>query len=120
MLFEEGSACLLVNLKLMVLDDLLDSLSTKHVLLTFLNVSNEQSFVPVKTELVHGVNLTQIIENEEENGSLLTALSVDFSSVINLLHHDLGCFKRVLDFVRFLFRLLECIDESHILKNVDL
>jgi hypothetical protein len=108
--FEQGSASLLVHLELVVLDDLLDSFSSNHVLFTLFDIFNEQGFVPVETELVHGIDFVQIIQHEEQNGSLFAALSVDFTSVIDFLHHDLGSFQRSLDLVGFLLGLLKSVN----------
>jgi len=89
MFLEEGSACLFVDLKGMELDDALHSVRT-HLILTQLDGVHKEGLVPVQTELIHDVDLVEIIENEEENGSLFSTCSVKLSGIINLLHGDLS------------------------------
>lgn len=104
-----------VNLKGVELDDALHSVRS-HLLLTQLDGVHEEGFVPVQTELIHNVDLIEIIENEEKNGSLLSACSVKLSGVINLLHGDLSLLQCLLDLIRCLFGGLKGVDKFNILK----
>ena len=71
MLLEEGSAGCLVYLESVVLRDTLDSI-LEHLLSALLDRSHEQGFVPLKTELIHWVDLVQVIQHEEQDRSLFT------------------------------------------------
>jgi hypothetical protein len=64
MLFEKRSTSLFVNLKGVELDNALHSIRT-HLILTQFDRVHKEGFVPVQTELIHGVDLVEIIENEE-------------------------------------------------------
>lgn len=102
MFLEERSACLFVNLQGVELDDTLHSIRT-HLILTQLDGVHKEGFVPVQTELIHGIDLVEIIKNEEKNGGLFTTCSVKLSGIINLLHGDLSLLKLLLDVIRCLF-----------------
>lgn len=64
MFFKKRSASLFVNLKGVVLDNALHSIRT-NLILTSLDGVHKEGFVPVQTELIHDIDLVEIIENEE-------------------------------------------------------
>ena len=70
--FEERSTSLFVYLISVVFGDTLDSI-LEHLLSTIFNGSHEKSFIPIKTKLIHWVDLVQVIQHEEQNGRLSTA-----------------------------------------------
>jgi hypothetical protein len=116
-LLEERSARDLVHLLLVVLHDARDSV-LEHELFATLDGIVEEGFVPVKTELIHWINLVEVIQYEVQNGSLLATSSVGFSGVINLLQDDFSLFQRLLDFIRLLFRRLQGVNQSDIFKEI--
>jgi hypothetical protein len=59
-LFEKGTADLFVDFELMCLNDILDSI-TIIVASTFLNGALEEFLVPIEGELIHGINLVQVV-----------------------------------------------------------
>jgi len=61
---EERSASLFVDLQGVPLGDALDSI-LEHLVSTLFDGFHEKSLVPVKTELVHWVDLVQVIQHEE-------------------------------------------------------
>jgi hypothetical protein len=76
----------------------------EHVLLARLfDGFLEEGFVPVKTELVHWVNLDEVVQHEEENTRNSSALSELLTSVINLTHGDLSGVQCLLNCVGCLF-----------------
>ena len=115
MLLEERHARLSVDLLLVVLDDSRDPVC-EHQLLALSDGVFEQLLVPVETELVHRIDLVQVIEDEVEDGGLSAAVSEDFTSVINFLEDDLGLLKSLLNLIGLLLGFLKGVNEGHILK----
>lgn len=77
----------------------------------------EQFFVPIEGELIHVIDLVEIIQDEEQNSCLLTARSVLVTSLINLLHGNLGTLKGFFDVDLSLFGDIQGVNKLNIIKN---
>jgi len=97
-------------------DNSLESVS----LVSFLRVNNgfeEESLVPLKRELVHGVDDVHIEQDEVKSRGLLSYRSVVLTRVVNLLHGDLKSFLSVFSFLRLFFSGVKGVDKVNIFKE---
>lgn len=96
---EERSAGALVNIQSVNLANGFHSVLHSKLLFADVNVPLEKTFVPVKRELVHGINLVQVVEHEEKNCRHLSTLTEGLTSLVNALHCALGLLQFLLDFI---------------------
>ena len=92
----------------MGLNDVLNAI-TIAVFFAFLNGVLEQSLVPLKGELIHRINLVEVVEDEEKDGGDSFAHSVSFSGLINSFHCLLCSLKVILNLFGSLFGCLKCL-----------
>ena len=66
--FKEGAACMFVYLQLVVAGNHFNSLTRLQLLLTLFDRLVEQIFVPIQTELIHWIDLVQVVQYEVKDG----------------------------------------------------
>lgn len=67
--------------------------------------------------MIHGVDLAQVIQDEEQDSSLLTAWSVLVTCLINLLHGLFGGLKNFFDINLCLLGDIQGVNKLHVFKN---
>jgi len=116
MAFKECSTGLSVDVESVSGCNSLDSIR----LVTFLGIVNrsqEELLVPLKGELIHGIDHVHVEKHEIEGSCLLSSRSEVLTRVVNLLHRDLKSFLSNLGFLGLLLGSVKSVDEVNIFQE---
>jgi hypothetical protein len=108
---------LLVHVKGVSSDNGLKWVRSRISFLGVFNGPHEKCLVPLKRELIHGVNHVHVEKHEVKGGGLLSDGSEVFTRVVNFLHGLLKTFLRALGFLRFFLSSVQSVDKLNIFEE---
>ena len=92
MALEQRSAGSIVDVEFVNFHNHLVSILT-HSVFGLLNGFFKEVLVPIERELVHGIDLGEVIQDEEEHSCSLSAASETFTGIVDSLHVGFGVFE---------------------------